>query len=106
MIVDTSALLAILFAEEDAGTFAEAISRAKFCRLSVATYLEAGMNVDGQAGPECGRQLDALILEAGMVLEPVSVAQAHLARRAFVRYGKGRHKARLNFGDCFAYALG
>lgn len=105
MIVDTSALLAVLFQEEDAADYARAISEAEICRMSAANYLEAGMNVDGQAGPDYGRKLDVFIRETKIILEPVTVEQAYVAREAFVNYGKGRHPARLNYGDCFAYAL-
>jgi len=61
--------------------------------------------VEGQIGPEAGRQCDVFFRRAEIVIEPVTVEHAHLARQAFLDFGKGRHPARLNFGDCFAYAL-
>jgi ribonuclease VapC len=63
------------------------------------------MVIEGQLGPEAGRQCDMFFRRAGIVIEPVTVDQAHLARQAFLDFGKGRHPAGLNFGDCFAYAL-
>lgn len=105
MIVDTSAVLAILFNEPDARRYAEAIADAESCRMSAASFLEAGITIDGQAGAEAGRQLDVLIQQAGIAIEPVSVEQVQLARQAFLDFGRGRHPARLNYGDTFAYAL-
>ncbi len=105
MIVDTSALLAILFAERDAAAFARAIAEADLPRLSAANYVEAGVIADSQTDPEAGRQLDALIDRAGITIEPVTLEQSRLARQAYLDFGEGRHPAGLNFGDCFAYAL-
>lgn len=105
MILDTSALAAILFGEADADRYIRCLHEAEVCRISVATYVELSMVVEGQLGPEAGRQCDMLLRRAGVVFEPVTVEQGHLARQAFLDFGKGRHPAGLNFGDCFAYAL-
>ncbi len=104
MIVDASALLAILLAEEDAPAFASALARVGEKRLSVVGYLEVAMRLTVLADPP-PFDLDAFLAEADVVVEPVSVGQGRLARRAFERFGRGRHRARLNLGDCFAYAL-
>jgi len=105
MIVDTSALVAILFGEPEAVRYTRAIHDAAICRISAGNFLEIAMVVEGQIGPAAGRQCDAFIRRAGIVIEPFTVEQAHLARQAFLDFGKGRHPAGLNLGDCFAYAL-
>ena len=105
MIVDTSALLAVLFAEPDAERYARAIAETEGCRMSAATFVEAGIVVDTQTDAAGSRHLDAFLRRAGILIEPVSEEQAHLARQAYLDFGKGRHPAGLNFGDCFAYAL-
>lgn len=105
MIVDTSALLAILFAEDDAQRYSESIAGAEVRLVSAANYLEAAIVVDSQIGAVGGRQLDVLILRAGLSVEPVTREHADVARQAYLDFGKGRHKAGLNFGACFAYAL-
>ena len=105
MIVDTSALLAILYQEEDAERFVTALVTAPVCRISAANFLEAAINVDTHGDPEASRQLDAFIRQAGIEIAAVTLDQAQIARQAYLDFGKGRHKAALNFGDCFAYAL-
>ncbi len=105
MIVDRSAILAILFAESDAALFAAAIGAADSCRISAATFVEVAAVVEAQTKGRGGSQLDALLRRAGFVIEPVTEEQAHLARQAYSEFGKGRHPAGLNFGDCFSYAL-
>ena len=105
MIVDTSAILSILFAEHDAQRYALSIAEAEVRLMSAANYLEAGIVIDNQIGPAAGRQFDALISRAEILIEAVSREHADLARQAYLDYGKGNHPARLNFGDCFAYAL-
>jgi ribonuclease VapC len=105
MIVDTSAVLAILFGESDAEVYARALSEADECRISAANFVEAAIVLESQTGDSGSRQFDAFMRRAGIVIEPVNEEQAHLARQAWSDFGKGRHAAGLNFGDCFAYAL-
>jgi ribonuclease VapC len=106
MIVDTSALVAILRSEDDAAVYAQAIGGADTRKLSAASYLECGIVVDAQRDPIVSRSLDELIAAAGLVIEPVTEHQARLARQAYVDFGKGSgHPAGLNFGDCLTYAL-
>ena len=105
MIIDSSAILAILFAEPDAAVFANAMSEAEACKISAATFVEVAVVVEAQTQDRGSRQLDAFLRRAGFVIEPVTEEQAHLARQAYSDFGKGRHPAGLNFGDCFSYAL-
>ncbi|WP_462320507.1 type II toxin-antitoxin system VapC family toxin [Halochromatium sp.] len=105
MIIYTSAELAILFAENDAARFADAIAGADQRRMSAANFLEAGIVIDKQLGPAASRQLDALMAKARVEVAPVTREQAEIARQAYLDYVKGMHPAGLNFGDCFAYAL-
>jgi ribonuclease VapC len=105
MIIDTSAIIAILFDEDDAMSYAKAITEADSCRISAATFVETAIVVEAQTKNSGGRQLDAFIRRAGIVIEPVTEEQAHIARQAFIDFGKGRHAAGLNYGDCFSYAL-
>ena len=105
MIIDTSALLAILYQEEDAAVYAHTIASATKRRMSAANFLEASINIDSKGDAEASRQLDALIRRAAIIIEPVTFEQAQIARQAYQDFGKGRHPASLNFGDCFAYAL-
>ena len=105
MILDTSAAVAILYKEPEAATFAKIIHDAEVCRMSVATYVELSMVIENQLGPEGMRQAEAFFRRAGITIEPVTVDHGELARQAFLDFGKGRHKAGLNFGDCFSYAL-
>lgn len=105
MIVDTSALVAILYGESEAAQFTQIIHEAPICRLSVASYLELTMVIESQLGPEATRNAESFIRRAGILIEPVTTEQGLIARQAFFDFGKGRHKAQLNFGDCFAYAL-
>jgi ribonuclease VapC len=105
MIIDTSALVAILYRESEAAAFAQIIYDAEVCRISVANYVELSMVVENQLGPEGMRQAEAFFRRAGIVIEPVTLDHGELARQAFLDFGKGRHKAALNYGDCFSYAL-
>ena len=105
MIVDSSVIVAILGEENEARAFADAIEEADDCRLSVASYVEAAIVIDSRQNAALGRRFDSFIRESQIRLEPVTVEQAKLAREAYRDYGKGRHRAGLNFGDCFAYAL-
>ncbi len=105
MVVDTSALLAILFDEPERRTFAEALEAAPVRALSVVSFVEASLVTEVRVGAAGVRLLDELLETAGIELVAVDAAQARAARAAFARYGKGRHEAALNFGDCFSYAL-
>ena len=105
MIVDTSAMVAILYREPEAAAFSQRIHDADSCRISVASWLELAMVVESQLGPDGMRQAEAFFRRAGITIEPVSIEHGELARQAFLDFGKGRHKAGLNYGDCFSYAL-
>jgi ribonuclease VapC len=105
VILDTSALVAILYREPEAAAFAQRIHDADLCRISVASYVELSMVIELQLGPEGMRPAEAFLRRAGVAVEPVTLDQGELARQAFLDFGKGRHKAGLNFGDCFSYAL-
>jgi ribonuclease VapC len=105
VILDTSVLVAILFQEPEAEDFARLILAADICRLSVANQLELAIVLERQARPDAARQAEAFLRAAAIVVEPVTLQQGALARQAYYDFGRGRHRARLNFGDCFAYAL-
>jgi ribonuclease VapC len=106
MIVDTSAIVAILRDEPDAESFANAIAGAKFRRVSAMNYVEAAAVIDGSRDPIASRRFDDFFREASFSIEAVTVEQAKIAREAYKDFGKGSgHPAQLNFGDCFAYAL-
>jgi ribonuclease VapC len=105
MVIDTSALLAILFAEPERRTFNEAIEAADSRVMSVATFVEVSIVVEARFGAEGLRDLDLFLERADIELVEMNAEQAYAARRAFSRFGKGRHAAGLNYGDCFAYAL-
>lgn len=106
MIIDTSALVAILRDEPDAARHAAAIAEASERRVSAATYVEIAAVIDGADDAIASRRLDELFQEARIIIEPVTQSQAQLARQTYRDFGKGRgHAAKLNFADCFAYAL-
>ena len=105
MVIDTSALVAILENEPERRAFVEAIAADAVRLVSAATVLEAGIVIESRRGEHAGRELDLLLHRAKVEIIPVDAAQAEAARAAYRRYGKGRHAAGLNFGDCFAYAL-
>jgi len=106
MIIDTSALLAILRDEPEALSCAEAIAQATTRRISAANFLEAAIVTDASRDPIASRRLDDLLKVADIAIEPVTEEQARLGRAAYRDFGKGSgHPAQLNFGDCFAYAL-
>ena len=106
MIVDASAILAILRNEVAAQDCAEALEASSVSRISAANWLEAAIVVDSSRDPIASRRFDELVKVAQLVIEPVTETQAKLARDAYRDFGKGSgHKAQLNFGDCFAYAL-
>ncbi|MBS7707795.1 type II toxin-antitoxin system VapC family toxin [Chelatococcus asaccharovorans] len=105
MIIDTSAIVAILYREDEAKDFVQRIHDADVIRISVANHVELSMVIENQLGPEGMRQAEAFFRRAGITIEPVTIEHGELARQALLDFGKGRHKAGLNYGDCFAYAL-
>ena len=106
MIVDTSALIAILRKEPEEQTFAKILDDAESLSVSAATYLELSIVIDSRREPAMSREMDDLLDRFSIVIEPVTAEQAHIARQAYRDYGKGSgHPANLNFGDCFSYAL-
>ena len=105
MIIDTSALVSILDQESEAERLAHAIATASERMLSAANLVETGIVMQIRRGDEAVRDLDLLLAKLKIEIIAVSAKQANLARKAFQRFGRGRHPARLNFGDCFAYAL-
>lgn len=105
MIIDSSAVLAVLFGEADAETYEKGIAAASPCRMSVANVLETSIVVESRGGEAAGHELDVFLERAGIELIPVTTEHLEVARRAWRRFGKGNHPAALNFGDCFAYAL-
>jgi ribonuclease VapC len=105
VVVDTSAIVAILFDEPEQERFAHLIEEAPLCLLSAASRVELTCVVEGRKGEVGRRDLDRFLARAPLEIVPVTPDQAELACEAFRRYGKGRHAAALNIGDCFAYAL-
>jgi ribonuclease VapC len=106
IVLDTSALVAILTDEPERRAFNEAIERAVTRMMSAATLLEAKMVLFARYGAAGANALDAFVLRGGIRIEPVTAAQAELAFEAFRRFGRGTgHAAKLNYGDCFSYAL-
>ena len=105
MVIDTSALVAMLSAEPEAEMFEAAVEGDPVRLMSTASYLEAAIVIETRFGEAGGRELDLWIHRAGIELVAVNVDQAEVARSAYRRYGKGRSNAGLNYGDCFAYAL-
>jgi ribonuclease VapC len=105
VVIDTSALAVMLFAEPDAARFVSAIHQDRHRLLSAPTLVEASFVAIGRYGPIGGAQLDALLQRAKVHIVAFTAEHAEIARDAFERYGKGRHSAGLNLGDCFSYAL-
>lgn len=106
MVIDTSAIIAVVFAEPERESLLDAMGAAPRLALSAATYLESGLVIDGLRRPELSRWLDRLLAAQGIEIAPVTEGQARVAREAHRDFGRGSgHRARLNFGDCFAYAL-
>jgi ribonuclease VapC len=105
IVLDTSAIIALLFREPAADLLAEAVGAAASRAISAASVVEAGMVAQGRVGDSGERELDLLLHELAIEVVPFTAAHAEIARSAFRRYGKGRHPAKLNLGDCFAYAL-
>ncbi len=105
MIIDSSALIAILQDEPEAAAFAHAISRAESCKLSGVNYVEAAIVADRQNHTRGADPFTTLLRESEIEISAVSIEQAYAARQAYMDFGKGYHPAGLNLGDCFAYAL-
>jgi ribonuclease VapC len=105
MIVDASALLAILLEEPDARDLTATIVESTSARISVINFLEVAIRIDQMNSIVAAQAFDAFMIASKMSIEPVSPTQGQIARRAYVRFGKGRHPAALNLGDVFAYAL-
>jgi ribonuclease VapC len=105
MVIDTSAIVAVLLNEPSAGHVTQAIERGSPRLLSAANLLEASIVIESRKGEAGGRELDLLLYHAGVETVPVDQDQAEIARMAWRRFGRGRHPAALNYGDCFAYAL-
>ena len=105
MVIDTSAVLAIIFDEPEADDIEMAIDADPVRLMSAASYLETAIVVESRLGEPGGRELDLLLHKAGIEIVAVTAEQADAARDSWRRFGKGRHLACLNFGDCFSYAL-
>lgn len=105
MVLDTSAILAVLLNEPDADAFRRAIEADPVRLLSAATLIETAIVIETRVGEAGGRELDLLVHKAAIEVVAVDAGQADLARDAYRRFGKGRHAAGLNYGDCFSYAL-
>ena len=105
MILDSSAIVAVLRAEPEAPDFAKAIQVAQSRRISAVSYVEAAVAIDKSKKAVASRRFDEFFRASGIAVEAVTPRQAEIARYAYRDFGKGRHKAGLNFGDCFAYAL-
>ncbi|MGB2636405.1 MAG: type II toxin-antitoxin system VapC family toxin [Candidatus Acidiferrum sp.] len=106
MIIDTSAIVAILRDEPEAAVFVEVIAAARSRRVSAVSFVEAAAVIDGSRDPVASRRFDQLFREAQFMIAPVTTNQARVARDAYRDFGKGSgHPAGLNLGDCFAYAL-
>jgi ribonuclease VapC len=105
VVVDTSALIALLSMEPEAARLAAALEADATRLISAATVVETGLVIEARYGPAGGRELDLLVAKAALSVEAVTAEHAEVAREAWRRYGKGRHAASLNLGDCFSYAL-
>jgi ribonuclease VapC len=105
MVIDTSALAAIFFFEPEREKFLKAIIADTAPLISAATVLETGMVLEGRQGESAGSEFDLFVVRANLQIVSVDAEQANLARSAWRKYGKGRHPASLNYGDCFVYAL-
>jgi len=105
MVIDTSALLAIFLGEPERSDFLELITEAEVRLISAANLLETGLVLEARRGESAGREFDLFVHQASLEIVAADSEQVEIARIAWRKYGKGRHKAGLNFGDCFAYAL-
>jgi ribonuclease VapC len=105
MVIDTSAMIAVLLEEAESAAFVAALEADGTRLLSAVNFVEAGIVLERRVGPEANRDLLDFIDEAEIEIVPVDLDQANLARHAYTKFGRGNHPAGLNFGDCFAYAL-
>jgi len=105
VIMDSSAVIAIIFGESGYEDLARVVASARVCRLSAASFLETSIVAESLAGDRGIRLFDSFLQKSSVVIEPVTEEHALLARQGYSDYGKGRHPAGLNFGDCFSYAL-
>jgi ribonuclease VapC len=105
MVIDTSALVAIFLAEPERRLLLDLVLQAETRMISAATVLETGIVLEARRGESAGREFDLFLVRANLQIVPVDSEQTEIARSAWRKYGKGRHPAALNFGDCFAYAL-
>lgn len=105
MVIDTSALVAIFLAEPERKLLLDLLLQAETRMISAATVLETGIVLEARRGESAGREFDLFLIRANLQIVPVDSEQTEIARSAWRKYGKGRHPAALNFGDCFAYAL-
>ena len=105
MVIDTSAIIAVLLNEANAVRIAQAIETGSPRLLSAANFLEASIVIESRKGEAGGRELDLMLYRAAIEVVAVDQDQVEIARLAWRRFGKGRHPAGLNYGDCFAYAL-
>lgn len=105
MIVDSSAVLAVIFGEADAARYSDAMAGAEACRMAAPVWFEAAMVVEGRGGLAAAQRLDDFMAEAGMEIVAFTADHARAAQKAWRRFGKGRHRAGLNYGDCLSYAL-
>ena len=105
MVMDTSALVAIFLGEPERDAFVQHVLQAETKLLSAANALETGIVLEAKRGEAAGREFDLFLVRAQFEVVPVDAEQVEIARSAWRKYGKGRHAAGLNFGDCFAYAL-
>jgi ribonuclease VapC len=106
VVIDTSAVVAMVGREPERATFLHLCLAQEYTRFSAAGYLEAAIVLDRRGNPTLSSMFDRLMADLGVVVEPVTFAQASIARAAHRRFGRGSgHPARLNYGDCFAYAL-
>jgi ribonuclease VapC len=105
MIVDTSALAAIFFGEPERAAYTQLIHDADRCLISAANFVEFFIVIENQIGMDAVQQAESFLRRARVEIAPFTAEQAYIARQAFHDFGKGRHPAGLNFGDCFAYAL-
>jgi len=105
VILDTSTVVSILFKEDDALAHARVIADAEGVRISAATLVELTMVAEGRAGPQAGLELEAFLRRVEARVWPVTAHHAGIERDAWQRFGKGRHRAALDLGDCFSHAL-